>query len=288
MSFTQPNEPSITIGILTFLWRWKLATTAGLHVHFSPQSSGYAFYLRLWKLKQKHWIQMKPGKNHRDNFWILTKEGFQIIRELLPPMQEEGFQSEYATHDLLTSAIHLGDGIFGPVDGLDFFTEQELRRMDPDCFPQWVPPCLGHRPDGYWLSSQPDGQRTIALEMELHSKATRNYESAVSYYSDMTDIHRVLWVTATPGLAKSIHKIAAASSYTDIKHNFILLPAVQKEGWNASIFLGPDTRKTVYQLLEKARKKETKTFFPTFSLDARRTPYISPCSRIFTSDPSSY
>lgn len=270
----------VNLSILHFLWVWKVSTTAGLHQKFSPECSGHGFYSRLWRLEKKSLIQVRAGDNPKNSFWTLTKAGFNVIRKHLPLLLEDGYQSEYLEHDLLVSAIHLGDGLFEKIDGLEFFTEQQLRRYDPDCYPKWVPPCLGHRPDGYWRTMNSNGPKTIALEVELNQKPDREYASAAHFYNDMTNIDRVLWITKRPSVAENIHRCVLSAIDDGSKHNYVSLGPIYRSGWESTIELGADIGKSISTLLANPARMSREHVFTRFSLDPRKTPYRSNRSRL--------
>ncbi len=120
--------------ILHFLWRWKVATTAGLWKRFYPSLTLAAVYYRLWRMERAGLLDCKTNSG-LDYFWMLSKKGFEAIKQELPPLAEAGYRSEHWGHDLITSAIHLGDGLFNSIAGLEYWTEQELRRLDPEFYP---------------------------------------------------------------------------------------------------------------------------------------------------------
>ncbi|MBI3293254.1 MAG: hypothetical protein HYZ71_00830 [Deltaproteobacteria bacterium] len=69
-------------------------------------------------------------------------------RDRIPPLKDAGYLPSNWGHDLLVSAIHLGDGVFKDITGLETYTEQELRRVDPEFQPKWLPIPGGPRSDG--------------------------------------------------------------------------------------------------------------------------------------------
>lgn len=139
--------------ILYFLWRWKVATTRALTVGFFADRSPVTAYKRLWKLERGKVIQsIAVDRQARHRVWTLSKLGFEILKQqyFLPELQEEGFRSENITHDLVTMAMHLGEYHLGCPSEVGLFTEQELRRLYPEMYPDWVPRSQRHRADGYW------------------------------------------------------------------------------------------------------------------------------------------
>ena len=91
----------------------------------------------------------------------------------------------------------------------------------------------------------------MAVEVELHQKATRDYGTAAYYYSGMDSIDRVLWIIPTPSMAKAIQRGIINATENAEKHNFVLLSSIYESGWNAPIALGPDSGKTIADLVAK-------------------------------------
>lgn len=282
------EKNDINFSLLHFLWLWKVSTTAALHQKFSPECSGHGFYSRLWRLERQGLIQERTGEKPRNCFWTLGKAGFAVIRNHLPELAEEGYQSEHLEHDLLVAAIHLGDGLFEAINGLEFFTEQQLRRYEPSSCPKWVPPCLGHRPDGYWRTTTAKGTQTIALEVELHQKSDREYAAAARYYDDMKNIDRVLWVTKRPSVGANIHRCVLSAVSDGSKHNYISLSPIYRLGWQAAIELGTESGNTISTVLANPARMSREHVFTRFALDPRKTPYRSNCSRLLTLNGISY
>jgi integrase len=50
---------------------------------------------------------------------MLDQRGYEIVRPSLPVLAEDGFKSEAPTHDLITAAVHLGDWLVSPPEGLE-------------------------------------------------------------------------------------------------------------------------------------------------------------------------
>ena len=116
--------------ILEDLWKWKFLTTAAtVGLHFPNLSPSYA-HRRLLTLKKERLIRwLYLGGDHGRSFaWTLTKKGFDAIQPLPFPLKEKGFRSESVEHDHCTTAIHLGEWLYGMPKGCEVFTEQQLRR----------------------------------------------------------------------------------------------------------------------------------------------------------------
>lgn len=160
--------------LLDFLWRWQLASTSVLSARFYPERSPRQAYERLRKLERGGLIQCYIVFNGRGYAWGITKRAFTDMVHHLPALQSEGFLSEDKEHDLLVSAIHLGDWLWEQPQGSEVFSEQQLRTYHPEVYPAWIPQSQSHRPDGYWYTGHTADGRTIALEVEFFSGSKRN------------------------------------------------------------------------------------------------------------------
>ena len=222
--------------ILTFLWLWKVATTAALTNRFYAGQSPITAYHRLWALETCGFIESISDIQNNHHVWTLTRRGFQIVRETLPELREDGFRSESASHDLITSAIHLGGFLLGMPQDVGLFTEQQLRRYLLEFYPDWVPRSDVHRPDGYWRVPIGYPWATIGLEVELFQKATDRYGAVADFYRSYPSVARVLWLVSTDSMAKQIHdKIKATLPEKMMVHDFVSLPNFIKSSWNAII-----------------------------------------------------
>ena len=217
-------------------------------------------YNRLLALKHRHYIDMRTDERGENPLWTLHRNGFRAIRDLLPSLREEGYLSEAPYHDWLTTAFHLGEWLVERPAGVELFTEQQLRRYEPEHYPAWVPQSEEHRPDGYWHRRLPSGTMTIALEMELSRKKSADYQKASLFYGDSAQINRVLWVVRTLGEAKSIGRELAKGLGARPKiHSFILLGSFLKHGWSAPVVHGAGSTMpplTVERFLQKALEVE--------------------------------
>jgi len=74
-----------------------------------------------------------------------------LVKPQISGIRENGFLSENLYHDHLVTSIHLGDSITETPKNLGFFSEQELRRIDPELYPEGIPNDEDHRSDGYWI-----------------------------------------------------------------------------------------------------------------------------------------
>lgn len=266
--------------ILNFLWRWKLATTAALAQRFYPRSTRNAAYQRLWKLERAGFIRARFDETGNHCVWVLDKKGFAVVMERIAPLKDAGYFPSNWRHDLLVSAIHLGDGVFEDGPHLENVTEQEARRIDPEFLGKWLPFPGGHRPDGYWRIDSPSGKKLIILEVELTQKRDMDYQS-IAHWIECDDVHAVLWIVPRASLAKSIQKNIEKSWVKPEVHSYVLLDAIIEKGWQAPIILGFETGKSIGDLLETQPRQPQEPNFMDFWMDTRKKPDYSKPPRIF-------
>jgi hypothetical protein len=227
----------------------------------------------MWRLKREGYVKTVAldSTESDSSAWALTRKGFDLIRSDLPRLVE-GFQiPQNRWHDVLVTAIHLG-----PYDGkkgdLDFFSEQELRSVDLDSYPSWVPRDNAHRSDGYWKFKLGSREVVAALEVELHQKPATNYHKVAEYYFRSSQVARVVWVVHASWLANFILKTMAPVLGAKIGvHNFLLLEDVLKSGWDAKIIEGVEKGKTLSYLLGVNVKHYTNIYSPNVSVFSSKT-----------------
>lgn len=266
--------------LLMFLWRWKVSTTVALSRKFYPERSPAKAYVRLWKLERAGFIRARCNDTARAFIWTLDKRGFSALRLHLPDMKEKGYLSENMYHDLLVTAVHLGDCFFKRSESIEFFTEQELRRLDPATFPEWVPTC-SRRPDGYWGIKKAVGHKVVALEVELSVKADAEYESITRFYEERDGVHQILWVVRRASIAEKLHTIMQTVTRRTFKHSFLVLDPFYSLGWQAAIHCGLDAGNTVNQMLGNSCETDRTMVSGQFSLDTRKTPHKSKQCELF-------
>lgn len=268
------------IPLLNFLWRWKMSTTSAIAQRFYSHSSVNGAYMRLWKLKRAGFIRLRTDVTGNFFVWTLDKKGYEAIRSRLPVLREDGYLSENLRHDLIVSGIHLGDGIFGHIQEIELWSEQELRRIDLSFFPSWVPRSKRHRPDGYWRLVDSTGQKLIALEVELSLKPDTTYELTARFYDDHTEINEIIWVVPRPNMAQKIHALMEKASRRGYKHSFVLLDSVISLGWQAPVIHGHRFNSSIADILETEPKRTRKALFGQFSFDTRKSPHKSKHCRL--------
>lgn len=275
------------VELLMYLWRWKLATTATLILRAYSDITDFAAYKKLLRLEKEEWIRIHPELLEDGFVWTLTKKGFGAIQHRLPELEQEGFASEHATHDLVCSAVHQGEFFFRKPEGVELFTEQELRRYPIELYPDWVPKNPNHRPDGYWYVPVGNPMATVALEVELSSKKLSRYDSVAEFYRHTKEIKRVLWLTGDRKTANSVYRRLHASSPDCDIHNFILYEDFVKLGWQAPIFRGPEVGKRMDYLLGNQTQTNEQAIAQSFLLDLRKSHNVSKHSMILDLSPKS-
>ena len=255
--------PGILLGdrevrILIFLWKWKLVSNAALaSKRFFPNAGQVRAYNRLLDMRHADLIEFRYDGKLQNFAWTLSKKGFSAIREYLPELREEGFKSENFEHDLLVTMFHLGDWLIEHPNNLHVFTEQELRRLAFHEYPAWVPRTDLHRPDGYFGFTDGDKVISVAVEIEFNRKAPVAYEGVGEFYSDLPDVHRVIWLVPNIDSAKRIQKKIKESVPTRNNiHNFVLINDFRKQGWQSPIAIGPDANKNVRQFLSTVPRRK--------------------------------
>ncbi len=256
--------------ILFFLWRWKIATTRNLALRFYSGKSFRAAYVSLWRLERAGWLSSHTTANRRDHFWILTDYSYrQLVKPRLPGLIQDGYKSEYVEHDFIVNAVHLGEFIVAQPPHVSLFSEQELRRYDPEFYPAWVPQSKIHRPDGYSLVSNGNEKRLVAFEIELSQKKLEIYENVGRFYFEDTKVADVLWLVGKQSHAKGIlQRIKTAIGPKSNIHSFILLNDFHKHQWQSTVVIGKNKGISIAKLVgicaESSRNHDSKIdFFDT-------------------------
>lgn len=244
--------------VLKFLWFWKVSTTAALKLKFFPACAPHTAYNRLHELERRGVILGRADLTGRHFVWTLTAQGNARLKWVLPELRDDGYRSEYPAHDLLVAAVHNGDWLFSRPETVEVFTEQEMRRYAEHSYPEWVPTDESHRPDGYWRIASGTSHRTIALEVELHQKAKRDYRSVARFYEYHSSIKRVLWVVPRVSTAKRLNALLVGRDSNESNpHVFTTVPDFLKLGWAAPILVGEDQGATIAGVLGAGIGKES-------------------------------
>lgn len=240
----------LDVAIIDFLWKWKLATTSMLGLRFGDGTQSIAIYRRLIRLSRANLITVTSDQPGRCFAWVLTGNGFIVARRNLE-LAEVGYKSEKQRHDLLVTAFHLGQSILPHDAEIEVFTEQQMRRLAVDDYPEWMPQTTRHRPDGYWLVNRGEKMpRVVALEVELSRKQYSDYLDTRKFYMAWKRIYRVIWLVPKATDAKRLaKKLAEEPEATDSYHDFVTLWDFLERGWHATIICGHEKGQRVVDLL---------------------------------------
>lgn len=253
-------HPDKELPILIFLWRVKVATTAAITLRFYPDFkwADFTAYQRMLKLKKKGCVEARSDETGHFKVWTLTARGFNVIKDELPGLKENGFLSENIRHDLYVLAAHYGDWIARySADDVLFLTEQELRRFESSSLPAWAKPFQEHKPDGLWCFLSPNQNKVIALELEISRKKEEDYKRLVSFYSETGSVDSVIWIVKTAHLAQTIQNLYKSNIvHEKSTHSFILFDQFIKQGWMSEIFLGANASQTMSFFLNSCRLKQ--------------------------------
>ncbi len=248
--------------ILHFLWEWKISSTQAVAVRFGQRMKrkGISTYRRLRRLEKLGYIRRKPDEMAGAWLWTLTRKGFFCIVPVLPPLREEGFESEKPRHDRYVMAAHLGNDLEGEQKNMHRFTEQQLRRIEIGDYPSWVPTDASHRPDGYWLIPTEQKHLTVALEVELSRKTIAEYAVAGDFYSRNAQIDHVIWLVSQNSQAKSIERaMQTEHARHRFIHSYFYLGEFVEHGWESICRAGELVGTKMSDLLEtQARQGQGK------------------------------
>lgn len=273
------------LGILIFLWKWKLVSHAALTCErFFPNAGPITSYNRLRQLRQEGLIEMRVDAKSQNFAWTLTKKGFEAIREFLPTLRDVGFKSEFFEHDLLVTMFHLGDWLIERPAHVKLFTEQELRRLAFHEYPSWVPKTDLHRPDGYFGFVNGDKAVTVAIEVECNRKKTVSYELVGEFYANLPNLLRVVWLVPNAHSAGRIQKTFSNTVHAGSGiHNYVLISEFQKFGWQSMILLGPEKGAAVGSVLgfspQEKPEKSPRIFSGQLLLNTKKSFVRSQASR---------
>lgn len=259
--------------MLQFIWRWKLVSTASLYrALFSNLVDVKRTHRRLQYLKKSGLVTTVCIRENKFA-WRLTQLGLVRVKESLGPDSDDGFLSETIDHDILVTAVHLGPLTINDRK-LDRFSEQELRCLPMESFPEWVPQTTLHRSDGYWQVPIKDTMRTIALEVERNQKKATEYECVSRFYSENLKVFRVVWVVGRLGMAESLDQIFKRTApKRHVIHTFVSEKDIREKGWQAPIISGLEAGKPLSILLQNGVAESARYTATLPNLDLRRFPY---------------
>lgn len=220
--------------VLGFLWRWKLASTAALANRFFPGIRAFTAYERLLRLEKKRYIRHVSFRHRGGGAWTLDAQGFRFLLSYLPDMKAKGYRSENPLHDFYATAFHLGEWLTKKAERSLLCSEQELRRLDPDLLPAWVPRSERHRSDGYTVHDSGRGAHLYAFECELSQKSRFRYEETLTFYDSEETIAVVFWLVGSPTIEKAIRGGIATATRPHL-HHFMQLCDFERSGWRAPL-----------------------------------------------------
>ena len=222
--------------MMIYIWRWKIASTASVHEATNQTASPYSTYKTLDRLERNVFLDSRVDYGDRFHVWQLTERGFHAIRGHLGKLKEDGYQSENHRHDRLVQAFQLGEWSTHQFPGVEFFTEQEMRRQEPENYPEWVPQTNDHRADGYTRLVSDKKSCTLAIEVELSAKNVQKYESTLRFYRSARVVDRVFWLVGSNAIRDTILRAKACIKDDSANyHAFVDLSDFEKSGWDAVV-----------------------------------------------------
>lgn len=259
--------------ILFFMWRWKMATTRNIWSRFYGSQSFRSAYVRLWRMENAGLIESISTPDRQNHFWTLTQDSYkEIIAPVTPGICQQGFKSEYFMHDFMVNALQLGDFICQDMNELRLFTEQQLRRLDPEFYPGWVPKSKLHRPDGYSFLKVGEQNRILAYEVELSQKKLLVYENVGRFYELDTKVDEVVWLVDGISQAKSIQRAIQEAVRDKAKiHSFILVDEFRKHHWQTQIALGKSQGLSVREIHGNQQENRVKDVSCSQFFDTRKS-----------------
>ncbi len=267
--------------LMTFLWKWKVATSAVLMKRFFGSIAPATAYRRLWTLEKGGFIESIANGHGTKFVWTLIKRGYSVAKSQIPcTLKEDGFRSEHVGHDLLVAAFQLGDWAFGSPPGVKSFSEQQLRRYHPEDYPAFVPKDEFHRPDGYIHVGNGVHGRTFAIEVEITPKRKRAYLGIGEFYRDVR-LDGVIWLVPRLSIAKTMGsnlKDPYRPNAPDI-NGMVLFDDFRTLGWGSKIVCGHGEGNTVGEVIcgngYKCPTSASNPVVTSWSLNVAKTPHKS-------------
>lgn len=236
--------------IFKFLWKWKAVSTRAIAKKFFPDATPYSAYIRLTRLHKVGFIEPIQVEKKGQEVWALSKKGYLKIRPRMVELSVDGFKSENYYHDYMATAFHLGEWLTDQPKSAQTFSEQQLRRIPLELWPNWIPQSNTHRPDGYSHFANSNKNYTAAFEAELSAKGLARYERTIAFYDGQAEIHFVFWLVDSIGIYNLIAR--AFEKYHGRewqKHHFILLGDFRQKGWTSLFFGGQYKGKSLAGIL---------------------------------------
>lgn len=233
--------------VFHFLWKWKISTTAYLQITFFPNLAPHTAYLRLLKLRKSGYLTLIHSTDGFHKYWGLTSKGFAKVKPYIPPIKNENYRPSSLEHDMKTQVVQLG--IFDSIEAKNVvnISEQELR-SESDYLPKKLKN-FSHRPDGYWVF---DGDKGVALEIELSYKSQLGYYDLAFKYDANKFIKGVLWVVESHAMVvrimQQVERFAGNSGH---KYSIIYYQDFIKFGTDCKIIGGQGRGNKLSILLEQ-------------------------------------
>lgn len=222
--------------ILAYIWTWKIASTASIHEAGNRPGSPYSTFKVLEKLESHHFIECRFDFAGRFYVWQLTEKGFESVKLDLGELKEDGYLSENHRHDRLVQAFQLGEWSAYQFKCVEFFTEQQMRRMNVEDYPDWVPRTNEHRSDGYTRIRGHEKPWTLSYEVELTVKSAQKYEGVLRFYRYARIIDQVLWLVGDPAVKSQILRAKSCTQDDTFNyHVFVDRADYEKTGWDTTI-----------------------------------------------------
>lgn len=263
---------------LQSLWKWKLLSTAALHVAAYKNRSTEGTYKRLMKLAKMKLIRSTAANTGDSYVWLLECMGFELVLKLLPELSEVGYKSENKEHDFWVTAIHFGDWLSEIPQDCAIFSEQQLRRISPDQYPDWVPRANEHRCDGWWKVGlgKPSDKSLIALEVELSRKSPIEYKSAGEFYSTCILPLQVIWIVRSESDIDYIYRHLFSGSKSGCEEqSFLPLSHYSKYQWQSKIVRGKNQGHMLSEILSTSQSQSFPQGASSVLLDTRKKPIKS-------------
>lgn len=238
--------------ILNFLWKWKLASNQAIAKKFFPEVQLASVSTRLRQLVEVGYLA-EVMVEKRCYVYGLGKKGYEYIHLHFTVETHGGYRSEYPYHDYITTAFHLGEWLtHQPAEEeAEIYSEQQLRSVPDELWPEWIPRSPFHRPDGYSLMISESKTKIYAFEAEISLKSKAGYERAMYFYKTKNEIDNVFWLVSTEGLLRSIKNIFQKYDVQDDhKHCFLLKKDFLELGWDAKFVAGDLVGKCLNDILK--------------------------------------
>ena len=229
--------------VLHFLWRHRICTFQTLKDIFFPLNGSRTTYDRLCKLRRGGHVQTMNLNGTNDLVWGLGKRGLEYLEDrVLPELKARSYKPQSKYHDLLVTAVLLGQWMGSVPRGVKIVSEQELRVTEVLEIPYAIRRKMDHFPDGIWIFTNSSESRGVALEVGTPGKTIERYIEVSSFYASHLFFEHVVWIVPRPTLAQTI--LDASRKYgmpREGQHLFIEQADFEARLWNSQ-FLNMDRR----------------------------------------------